>query len=74
MNQDKHKILQRLLVDCMLDDLKDPDKCTPGLYQVVRGVLNDNKEEEDVIPQDTLDFLEARISDAIPCKKISTSS
>ena len=69
MNQDKQKLLQQLLVDCMLEDLKDPDKCTPGLYQVVRGVLNDNKHEEDSIPNDTMDFLEARLSDAIPFKK-----
>tara|TARA_R100000152_G_C6662973_1_gene101357 strand:- start:146 stop:367 length:222 start_codon:yes stop_codon:yes gene_type:complete len=69
MNQDKQNLLQQLLVDCMLEDLKDPDKCTPGLYQVVRGVLNDNKHEEDSIPKDTMDFLEARLSDAIPFKK-----
>ena len=69
MNQDKQTLLQQLLVNCMLEDLKDPDKCTPGLYQVVRGVLNDNKHEEDSIPKDTMDFLEARLSNAIPFKK-----
>ena len=69
MNQDNQKLLQQLLVNCMLEDLKDPDKCTPGLYQVVRGVLNDNKHEEDSIPKDTMDFLEARLSDAIPFKR-----
>ena len=69
MNQDKQNLLQQLLVNCMLEDLKDPDKCTPGLYQVVRGVLNDNKHEEDSIPKDTMDFLEACLSDAIPFKK-----
>lgn len=69
MNQDKQNLLQQLLVSCMLEDLKDPDKCTPGLYQVVRGVLNDNKHEEESIPKDTMDFLEARLSDAIPFKK-----
>jgi len=69
MNQQKQDILQKLLVNCMLEDLKDPDKCTPGLYQVVRGVLNDSKHEDDSIPKDTMDFLEARLSDAIPFKK-----
>jgi len=69
MNTDKQKLLQQLLVDCMLLDLQDPDKCTPGLYQVVRGVLNDNKESEDSIPQETMDFLESRLSAAIPFKK-----
>ena len=71
MEKEKQKILQQLLVDCMLEDLKDPDKCTPGLYQVVRGVLNDNKAEADSIPEDTMSFLEDRLSDAIPFKKES---
>ena len=69
MNTDKQNLLQQLLVNCMLEDLKDPDKCTPGLYQVVRGVLNDNKEEDDSIPQETMEFLENRLTDAIPFKK-----
>jgi hypothetical protein len=53
----------------MLEDLKDPNKCTPGLYQVVRGVLNDNKEEDEDIPRETLAFLEERLNRAIPFKK-----
>jgi len=69
MNQKKQDLLQELLIDCLLVDLSDPDKCTPGLYQVVRGILNDHKELDDAIPQETLDFLESRITDAIPFKK-----
>ena len=69
MDQRKQDLLQELLVDCLLLDLNDPTKCTPGLYQVVRGVLSDNKESEDTIPQETLEFLEGRLSDAIPFKK-----
>ena len=69
MNQSKQDLLQELLVDCLLMDLQDPDKCTPGLYQVIRGMLNDNKNSEEAIPKETLDFLEARLSDAIPFKK-----
>jgi hypothetical protein len=69
MNKTKQELLQSLLIDCMLADLDDPDKCTPGLYQVVRGVLNDNSESDDVIPQATVDFLANKLSDAIPFKK-----
>ena len=66
---DKNKLLQQLLVDCLLLDLEDPDKCTPGLYQVVRGVINDSKQGDEEIPNETLQFLEDRLSDAIPFKK-----
>jgi len=37
--------LKDRLIDNLLDDLNDPDKCTPGLYQVVRGVITDNSGE-----------------------------
>lgn len=66
---DKNEILKALLVECLLADLEDPDKCTPGLYQVVRGVINDSAKVEDEIPQETLRFLESKLSDAIPFKK-----
>ena len=69
MEKNKQDLLQSLLIDCLLMDLNDPTKCTPGLYQVVRGVLNDNKESDETIPQETLEFLENRLSDAIPFKK-----
>ena len=62
-------MLQELLMDCLLVDLNDPEKCTPGLYQVVRGIINDNKESDDVIPKEAMDFLESKLSDAIPFKK-----
>ena len=68
MESEKQKLLQRLLVECMLEDLRDPDKCTPGLYQVVRGVLNDNKQGDEEIPNEAMEFLESRLSDAIPFK------
>jgi hypothetical protein len=71
MEHDKQKLLQQLLIDCMLEDLKDPDKCTPGLYQVVRGVLNDSKQDIDDIPRETLSFLEERLSNAVPFKRES---
>lgn len=37
--------LKDRLIDNLLDDLNNPDKCTPGLYQVVRGVITDNSGE-----------------------------
>ena len=64
----KNEILKQLLIDCLLLDLEDPEKCTPGLYQVVRGVINDNEKDTEEIPQDTLDFLASKLSDAIPFK------
>ena len=30
------------LIDTLMTDLNDPEKCTPGLYQVVRGDITDN--------------------------------
>lgn len=42
--------IQRLndkLIDTLMNDLNDPDKCTPGLYQVVRGVITDNQQAVD---------------------------
>ena len=37
--------LRDRLIDNLLDDLDNPEKCTPGLYQVVRGVITDNSGE-----------------------------
>ena len=69
MNKDTINKLNDLLMRCLLDDLNDPQKCTPGLYQVVRGVISDNKESLEGLPQDSLDFLQNKLSDAIPFKK-----
>ena len=69
MNNDKQKLLHELLIECLLMDLEDPTKCTPGLYQVVRGVINDNKESVEIIPTETMEFLANKLSDAIPFKK-----
>lgn len=35
--------LKELLVDCLVEDLMDPEKRGPGLYQVVARVIADNK-------------------------------
>lgn len=62
-------MLNDLFLETLLIDINDPQKCTPGLYQVIRGVLNDNKELLDGIPKETLDFLENKLSDSLPFKK-----
>ena len=47
--------LNEILLYSLLEDLRDPSKCTPGLYQVIRGVINDNRDKLDEIPSDVLD-------------------
>mgnify|MGYP004446484355 CR=1 FL=1 len=47
--------LNNILLQQLLEDLHDPSKCTPGLYQVIRGIVNDNKDKLDEIPEDILD-------------------
>jgi len=61
--------LNDLLLSCLLADLNDPQKCTPGLYQVVRGYLNDNGELLEGIPKETLDFLEEKLTSSLPFRK-----
>ena len=41
--------LRDRLMDNLLEDLNNPEKCTPGLYQVVRGVITDNSSEMSAI-------------------------
>tara|TARA_R100000008_G_C3424969_1_gene86771 strand:+ start:277 stop:495 length:219 start_codon:yes stop_codon:yes gene_type:complete len=69
MNKKKLELLNECLLDSLLLDLNDPQKCTPGLYQVIRGYLNDNNEVLDGIPKESLNILENRLTDAIPFKK-----
>lgn len=40
--------LKNKLVHQLLEDLDDPSKCTPGLYQVVCRVIVDHKDEIDL--------------------------
>jgi len=40
--KEKLNELQDLLLDCLVNDLKDPDRRTPGLYTVIRGILSDH--------------------------------
>ena len=52
--------LKELLVDCLVEDLMDPEKRGPGLYQVVARVIADNKptkEDAAAIRTETLENL-----------------
>jgi hypothetical protein len=51
--------LNALLLEQLISDLRDPDKCTPGLYQVIRGIISDNQDQLDSIPIETLNEVEA---------------
>ncbi len=68
MNRELINLLNQRLVERLLDDLKDDTKSTPGLYQVVRGVVNDNREALDGIPSSTLDTLEESMKARMPFK------
>lgn len=52
--------LKDLLVDCLIEDLMDPDKRSPGLYQAASRVIADNKSDSEALQptkQETLDKL-----------------
>lgn len=68
MNKELINLLNQSLIERLLDDLKDDTKSTPGLYQVVRGVVNDNREALDGIPSRTLDTLEESMKSRMPFK------
>ena len=42
------------LISSLMNDLSDPEKCTPGLYQVVRGVITDNQAAVDNLDADAI--------------------
>ena len=42
------------LISTLMSDLNDPEKCTPGLYQVVRGVITDNQAAVDNLDIDAV--------------------
>ena len=53
------------LLDQLMEDLQDPMKCTPGLYQVIRGIINDNRADLDSLPKEVLKELQ-NISEKAP--------
>lgn len=68
MEDNKTQQLRTLLMDQLLRDLHDPDKCTPGLYQVIRGLINDNKDEAGKIPAEALEAVTEALNKAAPFK------
>ena len=59
--------LNDVLLDRLMDDLQDPTKCPPGLYQVIRGIINDNRADLDSLPKEALKELE-NITEKAPFK------
>ena len=68
MSAEKVKTLNEMLLDALARDLRDPDKCTPGLYTVVRGIVNDNREAADAIPSEALAEVTKAMSEAAPLR------
>jgi hypothetical protein len=66
--KEKLNELQDLLLDCLVNDLKDPDRRTPGLYTVIRGILSDHKDQVNKIPSESIEAVEQAIKDAAPFK------
>jgi len=66
--KEKLNDMQDKLLDCLINDLNDPDRRTPGLYTVVRGILSDHKDKINTIPNEAIEAVEAAMKDAIPFK------
>ena len=66
--KDKLNEMQSKLLDCLINDLNDPDRRTPGLYTVVRGILSDHKDQVNKIPNESIEAVEAAMKDAAPFK------
>ena len=61
-------MLQDMLIDALIEDLNDPTIRGPGLYGVVRGVINDHKEDINVLPQNAIKEIEDAMASAAPFK------
>ena len=57
--------LNAVLLDRLMSDLHDDTKCTPGLYQVIRCIINDNRADLDSLPKEALRELQ-NISEKAP--------
>jgi hypothetical protein len=60
--------IQDKLLECLISDLNDPDKRTPGLYTVVRGILSDHKDKVNQIPSESIEAVEQALKDSAPFK------
>jgi hypothetical protein len=66
--KEKLNRLQELLIDCLISDLHNPDKQTPGLYTVVRGILSDHKDQVNKIPSEAIEAVEEALREQAPFK------
>ena len=66
--KEKLNDMQEKLLDCLISDLNDPDRRTPGLYTVVRGILSDHKDKVNTIPSESIEAVETAMKDAVPFK------
>ena len=66
--KEKLNDMQEKLLDYLISDLNDPDRRTPGLYTVVRGILSDHKDKVNTIPSESIEAVEAAMKDAVPFK------
>ena len=60
--------LQEMLIDALIEDLNDPTIRGPSLYGVVRGVINDHKDDINILPQNTIKEFEDAMASAAPFK------
>lgn len=66
--KDKLSQLQNLLLESLVSDLQDPDKRTPGLYTVVRGILSDHKDQVNKIPSESIEAVQEAMKNQLPFK------
>ena len=66
--KEKLNNMQEKLLDCLISDLSDPDRRTPGLYTVVRGILSDHKDKVNTFPNEAIEAVEAAMKDSVPFK------
>ncbi len=59
--QNRIQNLNDKLISRLMLDLDDEEKCTPGLYQVVRGVITDNQAAVDNLDGEALDAAAEKI-------------
>jgi hypothetical protein len=73
MNQkDLINALQQKLLETLLEDLNDSSKCSPGLYMTIRGLIADNKELLEQIPNGSIEAVEAKMAAMAPFRFTST--
>ena len=66
--KEKLNKMHECLLDCLIADLVNPDKQTPGLYTVVRGILSDHKDQVNAIPSESMEAVEQAMKNSAPFK------